>query len=67
MVSAIVYLLHIFSSPWKKLMKYLAKCGIQRNVDENQSQGKGECVLVTYTQAILKGDTCSKVIHSIVQ
>lgn len=67
MFSAIEFTLHIFFKFLEEAYEYLAKCGFQRNVDENRSQGEGECVLVTYTQTIPKYGTCWKVNYSIVQ
>lgn len=38
--------------------EYLDKCGFQWNVEENQSQGEAQCVLVTHAQQVLSYGTC---------
>lgn len=54
--SAIEFSLSSFSLV--EAYKYLDKCGFQRNVAENQSQGEVQCVLVTHAQAVLSYGTC---------
>lgn len=54
--SAIEFSLSSFSM--EEAYEYLDKCGFQRNVDGNQSQGEGQCVLVTHAQAVLSYGTC---------
>lgn len=54
--SAIEFSLNSFSM--EEAYAYLDKCGFQRNVDENQSQGEGQCVLVTHAQTVLSYGTC---------
>lgn len=48
--SAIEFSLSSFST--EEAYEYLDKCGFQRKVDENQSQGEGQCGLVTNAQAV---------------
>lgn len=71
--SAIEFLLSSFSM--EEAYEYLDKCGFQRNVDGNQSQGEGQCFLVTQfsvmapvekrspEQHSTRGDTQQDLIH----
>lgn len=63
--SAIEFSLSSFSM--EEAYEYLDKCGFQRNVDENHSQGEGQCILVTHAQAVLSYGTCWKAKPSLVQ